>query len=160
MSQGEHHATKSLENPFWRYSLTQYAQPGCAAFLISAQDEHNLDVNILLFLSWLSKQRKILTNKQQLQSVELFSVFQVSPIRRIRRICKHIPVTGLYDTLKGYELKLEQHQQARLFRKANKMDQQALTSVQCWQTNIGIYLGELERYDESWLQALNEHLQP
>ena len=43
-----------MNNPFWEYSVQQYARPGVADTCLVLQDEHTLDVNMLLYAAWLS----------------------------------------------------------------------------------------------------------
>ena len=45
-------ATDFESHPFWDYSLEVYRRDGVSPALISFQDRHNLDVNILLLCLW------------------------------------------------------------------------------------------------------------
>ncbi len=42
------------ETPFWRFSLHFYGHTGVSDACIALQDEHGVDVNLLLFLFWLA----------------------------------------------------------------------------------------------------------
>ena len=41
------------DHPFWDYSLRTYACEGVAAACLAFQDRFRIDVNILLFCSWI-----------------------------------------------------------------------------------------------------------
>ncbi|MGI9291937.1 MAG: TIGR02444 family protein, partial [Gammaproteobacteria bacterium] len=40
------------QHPFWTYSLRLYAQPQVQDDCLTLQDEHGLDVNLVLFCIW------------------------------------------------------------------------------------------------------------
>ena len=83
----------SLPNhPFWNYSLRLYAQPGVSDACLRLQDEHGLDVNLVLFCIWSG-----LAGPGQLTQDELNAAIArggqwqsevVEPIRKIRRTLK------------------------------------------------------------------------
>ena len=45
-----------LENEFWHYSLSTYALPGVAEQALAWQNAEGLNVNILLWCTWLDQQ--------------------------------------------------------------------------------------------------------
>lgn len=80
------------EHPFWNYSLWLYAQPGVSDACLRLQDEHGLDVNLVLFCIWSG-----LAGPGQLTRDELTAAMArggqwqsdvVEPIRNIRRTLK------------------------------------------------------------------------
>jgi len=83
----------SLPNhPFWNYSLRLYAQPGVSDACLRLQDEHGLDVNLVLFCIWsgLAGPGKI-TPDELGAAIARAGSWQknvVEPIRKIRRTLK------------------------------------------------------------------------
>ena len=43
-------------SPFWRFSLATYRKPGVADACLALQDGCGVDVNVLLFVTWLGTQ--------------------------------------------------------------------------------------------------------
>jgi uncharacterized protein (TIGR02444 family) len=41
-----------MQESFWNFSLRVYAAPGVAQACLSLQDQHNLDVNLVLLCAW------------------------------------------------------------------------------------------------------------
>lgn len=158
---GEHDATKQLENPLWEYSIEQYQKPGCAEFLLNAQNQYHLDVNILLFIGWLATQGKCYQEDSNIQRVHTWQTRYVSPIRQIRLRAKHVSNRHFYETIKHLELSAEHSQQALLFTISQKWPDCELSKDEVFKLNLREYLAYkpvLE--DKSWLQALYQHLQP
>ena len=84
------------DHPFWNYSLRLYAQPGVSDACLRLQDEHGLDVNLVLFCIWSG-----LAGPGQLTPEELNAAVArgrqwqsdvVEPIRKIRRRLKQDPL--------------------------------------------------------------------
>lgn len=44
------------QSEFWEFSVTLYALPGVAEHCLSLQNDHGLDVNLLLFCIWYGRQ--------------------------------------------------------------------------------------------------------
>jgi uncharacterized protein (TIGR02444 family) len=82
-------ATKTLNNPFWDYSLSLYAKPGVEAQLLQWQNENHLDINLFLFSAWLLTQHRYLTTTQIPTLVEWTSDI-IKPIRELRKTLKQI----------------------------------------------------------------------
>lgn len=104
-------------NPFWRYSLRLYAQPGIADLCLELQDRVGVDVNMLLFCYWLDVQQTpldqaFLENAQY--SVESWQNNVVKPLRGVR---KHIGRVeeDFYRQLCDVELEAERAEQNMLF---------------------------------------------
>jgi len=154
---GVHNATNWLDNPFWRYSIKQYSQPECASFLLNAQDHKQLDVNILLFIGYISDRNLRLPNKGCLNKAIIINFFLIRPIRWLRRMTKHLTPIGLYRWIKHVELKSEQLEQGVLYRLAEQLKDTEKSL--CFERNLEIYMGK-EEIEAIWLQALKEYLQP
>lgn len=159
MFQGRHNATNLLDNPLWQYAIKQYAAPECAHFLLNAQDEHHLDINILLFIGWISHQGLLLQHQDPLRKAKLWNRFCIRPIRAIRQKAKTTIPRPLYQRLKTFELRLEQQELMYLFECASNLRQCHSTENECLLKNLDVYQDK-EMFTESWLQALKQHLQP
>ena len=161
MVQVAHDAINSLDNPFWLYSIEQYKKPGCAEFLLQAQDGYHLDINILLFIGWLISQNKVYREDCALNDVHQWQLSKVRPIRKLRRKVKSLQHEEFYQALKGLELMAEQKQQKMLFQISERWPQSSETGRECFKISMEAY-GKKEGFtiEQSWLQALYQHLQP
>lgn len=161
MVQVAHDAINSLDNPFWLYSIEQYKKPGCAEFLLDAQDSMHLDINILLFIGWLTSQNKAYQEDLALEPVHLWQLSKVKPIRKLRRKVKQLQTKELYQALKDLELMAEQKQQRMLFQISQRWSKSHQTGFEGFKVSMQGY-GKKKgiTMKESWLQALYKHLQP
>lgn len=104
-----------MNNPFWHYSVRQYAQPGVAQACLKLQDEHGLDVNMLLYAAWLASEgrqpdRGHLTALAR--KVEDWRRRVVQPLRELRVQWKGFaPAEMLREQLQSLELEAERVQQ-------------------------------------------------
>jgi uncharacterized protein (TIGR02444 family) len=109
-----------MSNPFWDYSLSVYNAPGVASACLSAQDDCELDVNLLLYASWLSSMDSVLTEQHLAQVDEAISGWRsraVEPLRRLRRDLKTVPGAGdLRQQVKSLELAAERRQQELMWQ--------------------------------------------
>src|ERR1700754_2253384 len=77
--------------PIWDFVLAYYGQKGFSEAAIALQDAHGVDVNMILFLMWLSAQRKSLSVDDVRAIGETSHRWQKSivvPIRAVRRLLK------------------------------------------------------------------------
>ena len=108
-----------LDNPFWHFSLSLWQNKTLRTLLLRLQDEQGQRINLILFASWLAKQKKeINTELKQLCLVsESWHDNIVSPIREAR---KKLPKSEVSSALKTHlqksELLAEQYEQAILFK--------------------------------------------
>jgi len=115
----------TMEN-FWNFSVQHYSRPGVADSCLALQDEHNLDVNLVLFCIWYGQNFGELS-QLQLDEVISFSISWadnvVKPLRQARRwIKQHNEVLGIpgdsleefRSKVKRLELEAEHLQQDRL----------------------------------------------
>ncbi|MAU40645.1 MAG: TIGR02444 family protein [Kordiimonas sp.] len=76
-------------NPFWDYSLRLYSQPSVAQSCLELQQEHNADVNIILFLLWLGEERRLRvdpeTVKYCLNQTAAIRQQVITPLRTARK---------------------------------------------------------------------------
>lgn len=160
MFRGGHNATKSLDNPFWHYSLRQYENSDCAYFLLDAQDNHGLDINILLFIGWLGTHTSSQLSVLHLSSAMNWNQWVIQPIRWLRRKSKPFKRVKLYNWIKKQELWAEQVEQAMLFLVSQELVQFNATGYEGFRLNMQVYLEGKVEIEEAWLQALFKHLQP
>ncbi len=116
------------DNPFWKFSLAVYAQPGVAAECLALQSALNIDVNVLLFCAWLGAERNIALDDLALATIEgqvrRWHETVVRPLRAVRQTMKSVPemaddtVKELRKEIAAAELRAEQVEQALLFNLA------------------------------------------
>lgn len=83
MSQSDH--------PFWEFSLRLYARPGVAGTSLALQDRFDADVNMLFFVLWAAKNRRMLKVEdisRLTSSVDPWRDSVVRPLRAARRFLK------------------------------------------------------------------------
>ena len=118
--------TEMSSNDFWNFSATLYSEHGVADSCLALQNEHGLDVNLVLFCIWYGKYHGELSSSQ-LDELLGFSLLWatnvVKPLRQARRWIKQnrddcqIPARRLEsfrERVKKLELEAEQLQQNRL----------------------------------------------
>jgi uncharacterized protein (TIGR02444 family) len=186
VTQDAHNATILADNPFWRYSASVYRKDNCADFLLRAQNNLKLDINVLLFIGWLAQQKKLFIVTPQHST--LITGFQKDITERIRYLRikgKGFNSSEFYKALLDLELHAEYHQQARLVSLKELMPSVDLNIQDIIRKGVYNYiqfeqglkelsideqklnqqeLGELRlgifEEDNNWLQTLIEHLQP
>jgi len=83
--------TNTSAPPIWDFVLGYYKQQGVSEAAIALQDSAGVDVNMILFLMWLSAQKKTLAAADVKTAGEKSIGWQhsvVVPIRAIRRLLK------------------------------------------------------------------------
>jgi uncharacterized protein (TIGR02444 family) len=111
----------NLNNELWRFSLAVYAQPGVEPLCLKLQDQHRVNINILLSNAWLfSQQRHLSPNQWQTLATTIAPFTEViDRIRMHRRQLKSNPHQNrrqdqLRNQVKALELLAEQYQQATI----------------------------------------------
>lgn len=100
---------------FWDYSVSRYTKGDMAPLAILLQDNHNVNVNVLLLVGWCLENNFII-NLPQLKAVieASSSVEEKLKVHRAKRKAAH-PDKGadpaVYAALKAEELELEREQQ-------------------------------------------------
>jgi uncharacterized protein (TIGR02444 family) len=84
----------AVSTPIWDFVLNYYGRKGVSDALIGLQDNHGIDVNMLLFLMWMAAQGKCVAA----EDVEFVSTTShawqravVVPIRAVRRLLTENP---------------------------------------------------------------------
>ena len=76
----------------WNYAVALYAQPGVQAACLELQDEHGLDVNLLLFSAWSAAQGPGLLDIAAIRDCEsrvaACRTELIEPLRQLRRACR------------------------------------------------------------------------
>ena len=157
-----HNATNHSNNPLWIYSTKQYSSTACSEFLLAAQQQYRLDINILLFIGWLARNHKSF----QLPPLRASGIFDwqltvVFPIRELRKRVKKLNCVDFYQHMKELELEAEYQEQLKLYKLANQMTKQNWRFNKFIQEGCELYFKDLgQSLDKHWLQTLTEHLQP
>ena len=103
----------SLDNPFWQYACSTYKIPGVEEFLLALQDDHGLNVNLVLLMCWLAEQNRHITEQQLVKFIDAITITEqqiMQPLRSARYAMKSdtlIPET-LYRQYSKLELQIEQ----------------------------------------------------
>ncbi|MCK9913453.1 TIGR02444 family protein [Microbacteriaceae bacterium K1510] len=123
----------NCDNPFWRFSLAIYVQPGVADECLALQNTLSIDVNVLLFCAWLGAERKLALGDEALAAIEAcaqrWHEAAVRPLRAVRQTMKPMPdmaddaVKALRKDIAAAELRAEQIEQAQLFEIADTIAQ-------------------------------------
>jgi len=115
---------KENGSPFWRFSLSLYARPHVPSACLVLQDNHGLDVNVLLYLLWAASEGRALSAsdiKALNGLIEPWRQQVVVPLRQVRRWLK-MPDMAFADLsqdlrthIKAAELESERIQQEVLY---------------------------------------------
>lgn len=166
MTQDAHNAINSSDNPFWRYSLAIYSQPGAADFLLDAQQQYQLDINILLFIGWLAQNNKRFIPHPRLHThIFPFNKHTIMRIRDLRIRIKTFNNQKFYDAIKSCELYAEYCEQCRLNTLSKLMPNTADQQSKVIKQGVIEYFKQIEGKADTdlkvnWLQTLIKHLQP
>ena len=118
-------APERAVSPFWTFSLRIYGQPGVPPACLTLQDEHGVDVNVLLFALYAAScGRQLATGDvaRITDNIEPWRATTVVPLRQVRRWLRETPegfeadgVAALRQRVKAIELEAERLQQEALF---------------------------------------------
>lgn len=112
----------SSSDAFWRFSCAFYAVDGVSERLLSLQDTHGCDVNLLLFALWRQASGRDLEPSDLTRATTTardWRAAAVEPLRALRRSLKPRAATdpdaeALRARVKSLELEAERLQQAKL----------------------------------------------
>jgi uncharacterized protein (TIGR02444 family) len=136
--------------PLWRFSLAYYAKPGIPEVLIALQDEHGIDVNVLLLVLWLASEERVIDDDEMERIAEHSRGWQeavVSPLRAVRRALKtNMPLVAaaaaepFRNKIKAIELEAEHIQQDALYEIATRLPQtRSVAPDEAGRRNIAAY---------------------
>ena len=108
----------TLGGELWDWALSAYAKPGVEATCLALQDEHGLDVDVILWLAWRASRGEAPTVDGLAEARALSEAFQVcvvAPLRSARRALRPPPAgvvapraAALRDAVLSVELAAEQ----------------------------------------------------
>lgn len=138
----------SQGSPFWRFSLQFYRLPKVADACIALQEEAGVDVNLLLFLLWHSRERRRLTAAEvaALESrIAPWRDVTVIPLRSVRRALRSPPALveaataeAFRNRIKAVELEAERLQQEAMYALA-PLGAQAADQAEAAHANVAAY---------------------
>jgi uncharacterized protein (TIGR02444 family) len=104
-----------MSNPFWAFSLAQYALDDVPEACLALQDGFGLDVNVLLYAAWLAEMDASVTPAHLATLEAIIAPWRsrvVQPLRALRRQWRNYPqASGIRNEIKTLELDSERQQQ-------------------------------------------------
>lgn len=152
-------------NPFWNFSLRFYAVPNVANVCVALQDEHDVDVNVLLFALWLATKGRHVDHDAMEKidrHIRDWRERVVRPLRDTRRYLKPLSEgdaarAALRQRIKEIELSSERIEQGALFElyAASALGAAEQPSAALARKNIGAYESYLDTaFPEEAITAL------
>ncbi|MFT4823939.1 MAG: hypothetical protein ACI9DH_001052 [Halioglobus sp.] len=142
-----------MSNEFWKYSLSTYEIEGLAQAALSVQDEMGLDINLILYASWLASCGLMLTtiHLEGLDShIGRWQHEVVIPLRAIRRQLKSFSdVDLLRDRVKDIELESEKHQQQVMWEYFNTSEP-LMSAGETGQKNLAMLIPAGTKVTAAW----------
>ncbi len=127
------------DNPFWRFSLAVHGAPGVDDECLTLQDEHGIDVDVLLFCAWVGT-RGTLLSAEDMAAIEArvqpWRDTAIAPLRAARRGIKALPeladadVAALRKDVAALELRAEQIEHAMLYQLVPALDPGTVTATE------------------------------
>lgn len=153
-----HPGSPDLHSSLWDFALMHYARAGVADTCLRLQDEHGVNVNLLLWCAWLER-RGLLLDAAHLRSaqkrIHAWDEHYVVPLRQLRRRMKaefgvaDANIERVRDQIKQAELFAEKQLQLWLEAVAQTWSGTSATSVHSLVTgtNVRFYLQQLNVTD-------------
>ena len=102
------------DHPFWDYSIGVYSTEGIPAACLALQDRHEIDVNVLLFCSWLGHSGRGVMSDADLSSVlDAVDDWNQNVVRGLRAVRQRLKgglppaLAALSEALRSRILKIE-----------------------------------------------------
>ena len=133
--------TPNIENrAFWEYSVSRYTKGDMASLALLLQDNHKVNVNVLLLICW-CLENNVIINLPQLKAVIAASSATEEKLQyhRARRKAASPEKGGdqaEYDALKAQELELERQQQHDIVASFNEQPVTHLGQGQSVSSNV------------------------
>lgn len=117
------HGGRSIEeNAYWLFSTAFYVRPDVSRLLLKAQNDHALDINMILYALWKAGEGYVLSSNDFSKLDEVVADWRetiVRPIRVLRLSLKSRDQKGeLYAQAKTLELSCEKLQQQMMYEQA------------------------------------------
>lgn len=142
-----------MSNEFWEYSLSTYEVDGVAHAALAVQDEMGLDINLILYASWLASRGLKLTNSHLAGLNAHIGRWQrevVIPLRAVRRELRGIADADLLrDAVKAIELDSEKHQQLMMWEYFNRSEP-LMSADETGQKNLAMLIPPRTKDAASW----------
>ena len=157
------------QSAFWRFSLAFYGRVGVAELCLQLQDEHGLDVNIMLYLLYLAESGRLVDDADLARIEAIAGDWReqvVRPLRQVRRTLKGglgpfdaATTDKLRNAVKRAELESEQLQQLALESLAApaSIGASAADRVACARHNVDAYARRLGARGTQALNAILDH---
>ena len=153
------------ESAFWSYSSEIWSLPDVEAICLQLQNEHELNINMLLYCCWAGEQLRCLNDDDLQTLLDTIQPWQViiQPLRDSRRTMQQsliaMPGEMIEQTLSNIsEMELNAEHMAQLAMEKALSPQQLgdcaqRSPIECSQDNIDAYLKTLnEALEESQIQ--------
>jgi uncharacterized protein (TIGR02444 family) len=122
-----------MNNEFWTFSLATYAADGVAEAALAVQDEFDIDVNVLLYVSWMASRNHKMTHTHLAEleiCIQQWRQRVVIPLRSLRRQLKDYPdAATVREGIKALELQSERQQQDMMWKFSNAAE--SLPALNC-----------------------------
>lgn len=111
--------------PLWDFAVALYTRPGVADLCLALQDNHSVNVNVLLYARWLETQQLPLELSAAMACVGDWDIRYVQALRKLRRALKQEfaadldQVAAVREHIKMAELRAEQQELLWLERLAS-----------------------------------------
>ena len=79
---------------FWDFSVRAYNQPGVADACLVLQDQHGLDVNLLLYCCWIGASRGAIPESDLTAALEFSAIWSANVVRPLRQVRSWMKTTG------------------------------------------------------------------
>lgn len=84
----------SEPSDFWDFSVRTYSQPGVADACLALQDQHGLDVNLLLYCCWVGASRGTIREANLKSVIEFSATWSANVVRPLREVRSWMKTTG------------------------------------------------------------------
>lgn len=141
-------------NPYTKYALKIYQQPGVKELMLAFQDRFGADVPILLYCCWLAAEQKSLSDsaiQTLVADTDTWREECVRGLRKVRRFLKEQPGQDkLYQQVKQVELQSEMIQLEWLWEQFDTLalETSDLPFIELIRKNVEVYSQLLSNLDQ------------
>ncbi len=82
---------------FWDFSVRAYNRPGVADACLALQDQHGLDVNLLLYCCWIGASRGAIRKSDLKSAFEFSASWSANVVRPLREVRSWLKTTGRHN---------------------------------------------------------------
>ncbi len=84
----------SESSGFWDFSVRVYGQPGVADACLALQNQHGLDVNLLLYCCWIGASRGAIRDSDLKSAFEFSATWSANVVRPLREVRSWMKTAG------------------------------------------------------------------